>query len=156
MDANYIKKTLSMRAVADQYGIVVNQGGFARCPFHDEKTASMKIYIDPGRGFHCFGCDRGGSVIDFVMELFHLPYRAALVRISTDFGYATGHVDTETRHRARERREAEARLNRLAAKHCEYWNTLKTATGWTDELCIACAGIASVGYRIEVLNDNRT
>ena len=32
------------------------------CPFHDERTPSC--YVTTGR-FHCFGCARGGSIIDF-------------------------------------------------------------------------------------------
>ena len=41
--------------------------GFMCCPFHGEKEPSLKVYKATG-GWHCFGCERGGSVIDFVME----------------------------------------------------------------------------------------
>lgn len=37
------------------------------CPFHKEKTPSF--YINPDRGFfYCFGCNEGGSAVDFVMK----------------------------------------------------------------------------------------
>lgn len=36
----------------------------ARCPFHDEKTASFTVYPDT-KSFYCFGCMAGGDVIDF-------------------------------------------------------------------------------------------
>ena len=36
------------------------------CPFHDEKTPSFQVR--PGRGWFCFGCQRGGDVISYLME----------------------------------------------------------------------------------------
>jgi DNA primase len=47
------------------------------CPFHQEKTPSF--YVVPGRGFyHCFGCGKGGNLINFIMEQERLEYPAAL------------------------------------------------------------------------------
>lgn len=47
------------------------------CPFHAENTPSFKV--DPAKGFfHCFGCDAGGDVIRFVMDLHHLDFPAAV------------------------------------------------------------------------------
>ena len=80
-----VKQTLSMRNVAEQYGFELERGSFIKCPFHSEKTASLKIYSEPGRGWHCYGCGTGGSVIDFVMLLFEIPFSAALVRLNSDF-----------------------------------------------------------------------
>ncbi len=38
------------------------------CPFHGERTASFNVH--PGKGiFKCFGCGKGGDVIQFVMEI---------------------------------------------------------------------------------------
>jgi hypothetical protein len=46
----------------------VNKGGFATCPFHKDATPSLKVY--PGnRGFYCFSCNAGGSVVDLVMKM---------------------------------------------------------------------------------------
>jgi DNA primase len=47
------------------------------CPFHQEKTPSF--YVVPTRGFyHCFGCGKGGNLINFIMEHERLEYPAAL------------------------------------------------------------------------------
>lgn len=47
------------------------------CPFHNEKTPSFTV--SPSKGiFKCFGCGKGGSVVNFVMELEHLGYVDAL------------------------------------------------------------------------------
>ena len=41
---------------------------WASCPFHTDKTPSFIINdIDP-QTYHCFSCQRHGSVIDFIME----------------------------------------------------------------------------------------
>jgi len=83
--AEQIKALLSMEDVARFYGFEPNRSGFILCPFHHEDTPSLKLYSEPGRGWHCFGCGEGGSVIDFVMKLFGLSFSAAVVRINHDF-----------------------------------------------------------------------
>ena len=47
------------------------------CPFHQEKTPSF--FVIPAKGFfHCFGCGKGGSTVNFIMEHERLDYPAAL------------------------------------------------------------------------------
>ncbi|MGM9600017.1 MAG: CHC2 zinc finger domain-containing protein [Faecousia sp.] len=71
--------------VARHYGLEVNRAGFCCCPFHHEKTASMKLY--PGaKGFYCFGCHTGGSVVDLTAQLFGLDAIGAVQKINDDFG----------------------------------------------------------------------
>lgn len=60
------RETLTMDDILPLYGYQKNRQGFICCPFHGEKTASLKIYHGTG-GWHCFGCGMGGSIIDFVM-----------------------------------------------------------------------------------------
>ena len=69
-EADYIKRAISIARAADKYGIKRNGAGFAACPFHYEKTPSLRIYDEPERGFYCFGCHEGGDVIRFVQLLF--------------------------------------------------------------------------------------
>jgi hypothetical protein len=46
-------------------GLRVGRSGKVCCPFHDEdRTPSLHVYDDPGRGWYCFGCGRGGSIYD--------------------------------------------------------------------------------------------
>ena len=82
--SNEIKKNVSCIDACARYGIEVNRHGFARCPFHSEKTASFKAYPGP-RGFHCFGCGASGSVIDLVMKLFDESVGDACKRLNDDF-----------------------------------------------------------------------
>ena len=75
-----------MDEVVRHYGFEPNRAGFMRCPFHQgDHTASLKIYAGD-RGWHCFGCNSGGSVIDFVMRLYDINFRQAVLRLDLDFG----------------------------------------------------------------------
>jgi DNA primase len=60
---NEVKSRADMRSVALQYGFTPNRSGFICCPFHCEKTASMKLYE---RDYHCFGCGAHGDAVAFV------------------------------------------------------------------------------------------
>lgn len=53
----------------------VSGSGKARCPFHDDRTPSLHVYEDPGQGWYCFGCRRGGSAIDLAALLWHRDTR---------------------------------------------------------------------------------
>ena len=49
----------------------------ARCPFHEENTASF--VVNPERKlFHCFGCHAGGNAITFVMLHRKVGFNAAV------------------------------------------------------------------------------
>ncbi len=49
------------------------------CPFHEDKNASfgIKRYADGSVRYKCFGCDKKGSVIDYVMERRSINFREA-------------------------------------------------------------------------------
>lgn len=76
------KLALTMDAVARAYGFTPNRAGFICCPFHAEKSASLKLYE---RSFYCFGCGAGGSVIDFAAMLFQVDALGAVKRLNDDF-----------------------------------------------------------------------
>lgn len=79
-----IKSRINLQTVVTGYGIEINRSGFCLCPFHAEKTPSMKIYDN---GFKCYGCGEGGDMFVFVQKLFNLenPLDAAK-KINNDFG----------------------------------------------------------------------
>ena len=54
-----------------------------RCPFHEgDREPSLVIY-PPGRGWHCFGCNRGGDAVAFVSELQRCTAVEALALVDT-------------------------------------------------------------------------
>ena len=63
-----VKQSVTTRQAAEHYGIHVGRNGMACCPFHNDKTPSMKL----DRRYHCFGCGADGDVIDFAAALYGL------------------------------------------------------------------------------------
>ena len=74
MDIDEIKRSISMAEVLSRYGIETNRAGFICCPFHQEKTASCKIYPD---SYYCFGCHAHGDVISFVQKMEQCDFKKA-------------------------------------------------------------------------------
>lgn len=89
MDASdVIKAALTMPQVAEMYGFTPTQSGFIRCPFHSggtERTPSLKLYGGQ-KGFYCYSCHASGTVIDFAMKLFDVPFPEAVKKLNADFG----------------------------------------------------------------------
>lgn len=79
-----IKDMLDFTVVATAYGLDFNRAGFARCPFHNEKTASFKI--KDRHSAHCFGCGWSGDVISFTGQLFNLDFEQSTRKLINDFG----------------------------------------------------------------------
>ncbi len=67
-------------------GVPINRAGFCKCPFHGDHDASMKVYRDPERGYHCFGCHAGGDLINLAMRWYGVPFRDAIKQTADDFG----------------------------------------------------------------------
>lgn len=78
-----IKDRLTMQEVLEYYGYEPNKKGFVCCPFHSEKTPSMKIFE---KDYHCFGCQEHGDVITFIQKLFGLSFQETLKKVDIDFG----------------------------------------------------------------------
>lgn len=83
MTSEEIKAQYSMRDIIEgRYGIKVNRAGMARCPFHKEKTPSMKIYKD---SYHCFGCNSNGDIFSFVQEMEHCDFKTAFMMLGGEY-----------------------------------------------------------------------
>ena len=79
---------------------------FGLCPFHSEKTPSFSVSTDK-QIYHCFGCGKGGGVINFIMEMESLSFPEAVEFLARRAGMEVpeqGH--DENRHR-RERHPAQ-------------------------------------------------
>lgn len=78
-----IKMAVSVKEAAEYYGLGVNRGNMVCCPFHNDRTPSMKLNEDY---FYCFGCGTSGDVIDLVAKLFNLSSYDAAKKLAYDFG----------------------------------------------------------------------
>ena len=73
--------------VVGQYVSLRRSGSnlFGLCPFHGEKTASFSVAPDKGI-YYCFGCHKGGGVINFEMEIEGLSYPDAVRALAKRVG----------------------------------------------------------------------
>jgi DNA primase len=83
--ATEIKERVTMFDVAERYGFDVHKKHFIHCPFHSEKTPSMKLY-DGKKGCYCFGCGYSADVIGFVGKYFNLDFKQTIQKLNDDFG----------------------------------------------------------------------
>ena len=99
-----VKRSVTVQQAAQMYGIEVNRGGMACCPFHDDKNPSMKLNEEY---FYCFGCGATGDVIDFTARLYNLSPKEAAEKLAQDFGLAYDSQAPPRRRYFRQKTEAQ-------------------------------------------------
>jgi DNA primase len=77
----------------------------ARCPFHNEKTASFNV--NPAKGIYkCFGCGKGGNAINFIMEHEGVDFKQAVElgakKLKIDFEWKTSTDFDKAKYQHRE------------------------------------------------------
>ena len=91
--------------ILDRYGLEYQRTGSAnsshklRCPFPahyngGERTPSLHIST-AGNMFKCFGCNAGGTIIDFVMLYRGMPRYKAIEEIAKISGFTEDDIDKE-------------------------------------------------------------
>lgn len=90
-----VRTATNIADVVGQYVQLKKSGKnlFGLCPFHEERTPSFSVSEDK-QIFHCFSCGRGGNVFKFLMELEHVSFPEAVVKVA-DFS----HVDLDSEYR---------------------------------------------------------
>ena len=136
--AAFLDELVARNQIEDVVGQYVNlkRSGsnlFGLCPFHGEKTASFSVAPDKGI-YYCFGCHKGGSVINFEMEIEGLSYPDAVRALAKRVGMEVPEDEQyQSRYRQQERLWA---LHKEAARffHSQLYapvgaNALKYAAG---------------------------
>ena len=98
----------------------------ACCPFHKEKTASFSV--SPAKEiFYCFGCHKGGSVFNFVMEMERVSFPEAIKLVAEKSGVPLPVLIDDSRFEAK-RHEADdvIQLNKWAL---EFWEQQLESSG---------------------------
>ncbi|MEN2419059.1 MULTISPECIES: DNA primase [Streptomyces] len=87
-DVKAVRDAVPIDAVVSEYLQLRSAGGGnlkGLCPFHDEKSPSF--HVSPAKGlYHCFGCQEGGDVVDFIMKLDHLSFAETIERLASQAG----------------------------------------------------------------------
>ena len=88
---NFIQELTERSDIVDVVGSYVSLGKrsganlFGLCPFHNERTPSFAVN-PAGQFYHCFGCGKGGGVINFIMEIENLSYPDAVAFLAKRAG----------------------------------------------------------------------
>ena len=105
---SFIDELVARNPIEDVVGQYVNlkrAGGnlFGLCPFHGEKTASFSVAPDKGI-YYCFGCHKGGGVINFQMEVEGMSYPDAVRALAKRAGMTVPEDEQyQSRYRQQER-----------------------------------------------------
>lgn len=112
------KSRLDLRQVCERYGVEFDRAGFARCPFHSERTGSFTVRRSRvGRQyFRCFGCGAYGDVFGFVGECFGISEPLEQLRkLNDDFMLGLDLDRRQTREQRRQQAAASAERQRKRA-----------------------------------------
>lgn len=157
MTKEEIKDLYSMRDILERYGLPQpNRAGFICCPFHKEKTASMKIYKND---FHCFGCGVNGDIFTFVMLMDGLSFKEAFRELGgdSDNSFSTRLKIYQAQKKREMQRKFQERLKKEINYNCnlifEYRNKLKQLEPLSDEWCDTYNKLQYQEYLWELLND---
>ena len=115
-----LKRQADIVRVIQDYVQLKKKGAnwMACCPFHKEKTPSFSV--SPAKEiFYCFGCHKGGSVFNFVMEIERVPFPEAIKIVADKVGMPLPTMVDDGRFEAR-RQESDLVIQ-LNSWAMEWW-----------------------------------
>jgi len=104
-EINEIRERNNIVEVISEYVTLKKSGRLykACCPFHQEKTPSFMV--DPVKQlFHCFGCDAGGNVFNFLMKMDNVDFPEAVKALADRAGYTIVLEKADTRQLSKQTR----------------------------------------------------
>jgi DNA primase len=115
-----LKREADIVRVIQDYVQLKKKGAnwMACCPFHKEKTPSFSV--SPAKEiFYCFGCHKGGSVFNFVMEMERVSFPEAIKLVAEKSGVPLPKLVDDSRFEARRQESDQViELNKWAL---EWW-----------------------------------
>ena len=126
---NFLDELIARSDIVDVVGSYVQltrKGSnlFGLCPFHGEKTGSFSVSPDK-QIYYCFGCKKGGGVVNFIMEEENLTFPDAVRFLAKRAGMEV--PEEEGDREAGRRRQRLLDLNRDAARF--YYQLLQQPEG---------------------------
>ena len=157
-----LKARVTVPQAAAHYGVRIGRNGMCRCPFHSDKTPSMKINETY---YYCFGCHSTGDVIDFTARLFNLSPLDAARKLALDFGIdpntpvsaavALPRIRQEESQREREGHCASVLIEyeRLLKNRQQRFAPVHPSDEWDGRFVSASHALPQVSYLIDCLYD---
>lgn len=121
-------KRIPIRQVYDQYigGNLQVHGkkAVSQCPWHGrDSMPSFTLYLDKGN-WYCYGCQRGGTVIDLAMEALGADFKTAVTALARDFGLGGVQADPVVRQQRTKAREQYVLETEFAADYDRIFQAL--------------------------------
>ena len=115
MTSEEIKESVNMSDVLIERGITV-RNGMCRCPFHDDRKPSMKVYRD---GCRCFTCAESWDVFGFVMKYDNVTFKQAYISLGGTYQQETKRERILAKGR-RERAKADRSAHKMVQKQLHH------------------------------------
>lgn len=143
MTSEEIKSSVKLMDLLSEYGIKPDRKGFICCPFHNEKTPSMKIY-PKSNTYYCFGCGASGDVFKFIQNMENCDFKTAFIRLGGTYADASENariVANTQREQAKKRKELKDKADAEIKNELSYIIELlkegaKSLEPFSDEWCI--------------------
>jgi DNA primase len=123
-----LRRQADIVRVVQDYVTLKKKGAnwMACCPFHKEKTPSFSV--SPTKEiFYCFGCHKGGSVFNFVMEIERVAFPEAIRIVAEKSGVPLPKLTDDSRFEARRQESDDViQLNKFAL---DFWEQQLTEGG---------------------------
>jgi len=122
IDQGTVQQILDVAEIVDVVGdfVTLKRRGtnfIGLCPFHNEKTPSFSVSSSKGI-YKCFGCGKGGSSVNFVMEHEHLSYVEALRWLAKKYNIEISETqESEEDAKTRNDRESQMIVSDYAKKY---------------------------------------
>lgn len=124
-----LKEAVNILDVVGEHVVLKKSGAnhTGLCPFHNERSPSFSVH-EQKQLYHCYGCQKGGDLVSFVMEIHGLSFPEAIEELAAranlalpkEWGGANDGEDPEVARRRNEARDKLAtahKLNRFVASY---------------------------------------
>lgn len=141
--ATRVRESVRLADLLALYHLQPDRAGFLHCPFHSgDRSPSLKLYPEQDT-WHCFGCGKGGTVIDFVMEMERCSFWEAIKLLDRDFHLELSDSKesyreyrqrlSDRRRKEKEEQAAKIALDNKIAHRRALWLKIKQAEVSTHE-----------------------
>ena len=145
---NEIKARINPLDIVSKYVTLTKSGTRYKglCPFHQEKTPSFTLDVENGL-YYCFGCQAGGDVIKFLMDIEGWNFIETMRYLSKETGVSFSQGDSKTRTEKERlfnvnQRVANYYMKNLGSSYGESAREYLKNRGFSDDII----KLASLGY----------
>ena len=169
-----LKEKINIVDIISSYVTLQRRGRdfWACCPFHHEKTPSFQV-----KSYHqvyrCYGCQKRGDVINFVMEMDKITFQEAIEKLAKSVGmevpertvdpkykelkslqekiYAVNREAALFYHKMLQKPEGEAALSYLAGRDMKRETITKFGMGYSPDYTSLISYLKSKGYSVDTM-----